>query len=129
MEGLNRVIRDEGLTVSVAVFELANAIPVEVVPEIDNRYRVGVVTAIVVGMVKVTRLVVPVTSATAEAFVVTSGPPAVACRVTFVLAGSIVPLGKPEPVTMMFVTPACPAVGDVVVVKVTAVCACNRFRP
>ena len=81
----------------------------------------GVVTVIEVGMVKVTRRVLPTIVVTAVACVVALGPAlAVAgSNVTWTWDGLIVPVGKLVPVTLMVVTPGWPAVGDVVGGNVT----------
>jgi hypothetical protein len=46
-------------------------------------------------------------------------PPVAGWRLTLVLAGRIVPVGKPEPRTLTIVTPDWPAGGVVVALKVT----------
>lgn len=64
------------MIVRVALFELANAVLSEVVPETPTRYAVGVETLIDAGVKKVTRRVLPTTVVTADGFVVTAAPPA-----------------------------------------------------
>jgi hypothetical protein len=71
------------------------------------------------GIVKVTRRVVPKIVVTADGVAVVAVPPLCGVSVTVTLAGLIVPLGYPEPVTMMTLLPGAPLVGDVVVVRVT----------
>lgn len=63
-------------------------------------------TLIDAGTMKVTRRVLPMIVVTEVALVVTADPPAVGVTETTVLAGEIVPDGKPEPVTFTTVTPA-----------------------
>jgi hypothetical protein len=78
------------------------------------------------GMINVTRRVLPTTVVTELDFVTTAGvPPAANSMVTFVFEGKIVPLGNPEPVMVMLVTPACPAIGVATGDSVTTVWACN----
>jgi len=84
---------------------------------------VGAVTAMLDGIVNVTRRVVPTTVATAVAFVVVIAPLAAGCKATSVLAGKIVPAGKFDPVITMLVTPACPAAGAAAGASVTCACA------
>jgi hypothetical protein len=63
-----------------------------------------------------TLLVVPMTVAIVDAAVVTVGPAPVVtgASVTVMLAGKMVPVGKPEPVTFTDVTPAWAAPGTAV---------------
>jgi hypothetical protein len=72
-------------------------------------------------MIKLIRRVVPTMVVTAVAVVVTAEPPPFGASVTPVLAGSIVPAGKLEPVTLMFVTPGAPALGEATGLSVTKV--------
>jgi len=72
------------------------------------------------GTTKKTRLTEPITAPTAVAVVVAPGGPATAgFSVTLTFAGGIVPLGKFEPTTSIFVTPGSPEFGDVVDARVT----------
>jgi hypothetical protein len=57
-----------GLTVSIALLELANALPSEAVPETAMRYTVGFVASMDKGIGKVTRRVVPATVTMTAAF-------------------------------------------------------------
>ena len=99
------------------------------VPDNETRYGVGTERLMDDGIVKATRRVLPTIVVTALAFVVAKTPPAAAgWRVTVVLAGRIVPLGKFEPVTLMIVTPGAPAVGAADGLNVTCVCA-QRVAP
>jgi hypothetical protein len=78
------------------------------------------------GMINVTRRVLPTIVVTELAFVTMAvAPPAANSIVTFVSAGRMVPLGNPEPVMVMLVTPACPAVGVAAGDRVTTVWACK----
>src|SRR5581483_9411598 len=61
LAGVSDTIRGGGLIVSAAVFVLAKATPVVVLPLSDTRYAVGAVTLTVAGMLKVVRRVVPET--------------------------------------------------------------------
>ena len=77
-------------------------------------------------MMNITRRVLPTIVVTELAFVTTEAPPPAAnCMVTFVFEGKIVPLGNPEPVMVMLVTPACPAVGVAAGDRVTTAWAHN----
>jgi hypothetical protein len=83
---------------------------------------VGDATTREAGIVKLTLRVLPRTVAIAVAVVVALGGPALTgVKVTETLAARMVPIGNPEPVTLMFVTPACPAPGVVGELRVTAV--------
>jgi hypothetical protein len=70
--------------------------------------------------VKETRLVVPATVAIVVAGVVVAVPPERGLSVITRLAGSIVPDGKFDPVTEIFVTPGSATLGDAVVIRVIA---------
>jgi hypothetical protein len=83
---------------------------------------VGVDTEIDAGTRKAIVFVVPVPGVTPVAVVVTAVPP-LGVSVTVTLAGEIVPLGNPEPVTDTVVSPACPDVGLVAALSFTLVCA------
>jgi hypothetical protein len=109
-----------GLTVRAAVFVLAKATLDAAVPASDTAYGVGTATWTDAGMVKDTRRVLPATVVMAVAAVVTVLTPAEGLRLTVTLAARMVPVGKPDPVTEMLVTPGSPAVGEVVGVRVTA---------
>jgi hypothetical protein len=87
--GTSPVICGGGFTVIAAAFPLEKGTPVVVRPAIDARYATGDVTAIVGGMVKVTRRDVPITVAMVAADVEAVAPvPAVAGRsVTVMSAG------------------------------------------
>jgi hypothetical protein len=83
-------------------------------------------TTIETGIVKPTLRVLPTIVVTAVAVVVPPGGPVVAgLRLTETLAASIAPVGKPEPVTLMFVMPAWPTLGEVGELSVTVICACR----
>jgi hypothetical protein len=83
-----------GLTVKADVFPLANATPVEVDPDTETSYAVGVETISEEGIVKNTRRAEPEIVVTAVAVAVALGGPAVAgCSVTVTFPGGIVPLG------------------------------------
>jgi hypothetical protein len=84
---------------------------------------VAAVTEIEAGIKKATVSVVPVPGVTLLAVVVTGVPPLLGVSVTVTLAGEIVPLGNPEPVTETLVSPACPEVGLVAAFSVTLACA------
>ena len=75
------------------------------------------------GMVKSTRRVLPSKVVMDEACVLTDAPPPAGARVTVTFPGDIVPLGKPEPVTELELTAACPELGEAVAPKVIWVCA------
>jgi hypothetical protein len=82
------------LTVKADVFPLANATPVEVDPDTETSYAVGVETISEEGIVKNTRRAEPEIVVTAVAVAVALGGPAVAgCSVTVTFPGGIVPLG------------------------------------
>jgi len=114
-----------GLTASAAELELANAMPVEVVPERVTVYVVGVATLTEDGIVNDTRRVVPTTVVTVVAVVVTAVPPPAGARVSVTLAGGIAPEGKFDPMRLILVTPGSPALGDVVDTSVTAMGICD----
>ena len=79
---------------------------------------------------KITLSVLPETTVTDEAVVVAVGAPVtVELNVTVTLAGGMVPLGKPCPVTLMLETPASPEVGDVAEYSVTDVVASRGSDP
>jgi hypothetical protein len=86
---------------------------------------VGEATEMEDGIWNVTRRTVPKTVVTLLGVTVTVGPaPGVAgCNVRETLPGGIVPLGKLLPVTLITVTPGCPALGDVGELSVTVVLA------
>jgi hypothetical protein len=111
------------LIVRDALFELANVVPSDAVPEIETRYAVGAATLMDDGITNVTRRVVPTSVVTEVAMVETAGPPAVGSSLTLVFAGRTVAAGKPEPTRVMLVTPACPAAGVAAGVRVTVLCA------
>jgi len=112
-----------GITVTDALFVLANATEVDVAPEMDTTYSVGAATLIEDGIRKVTRRVDPIIVVTAVAGAVTSPPPEEGCSCTLVLPGVMVPAGKPVPVTFTLTAPACPEAGAVSGESVTGVCA------
>jgi hypothetical protein len=77
-------------------------------------------------MINITRRVLPTIVVTELAFATTGvAPPAANSMVTFVSEGKIVPLGNPEPVMVMLVTPACPAAGVAAGDRVTTAWARN----
>lgn len=117
-----------GLTVSAELLALTKALPVDVVPAIVTRYAVGIETETVLGMRNVTRSVLPETTVTAKAFVLPDGPVPVTAgfKLTVTAEGEMVPLGKPCPVTVIFVTPGSPEVGEVAAFNVTFVCATSN---
>ena len=118
--GLTDTMLAGGLTVKEAVFPLLKAFPFESLPEIDTLYRVGDVTVTEEGIRQVSRRVEPKMVVTALGVVVTLGGPAVAgVRVTVTFAGGMAPLGKFEPVTLITVTPAWPALGAAEGLRVT----------
>src|ERR1039458_1728694 len=84
-----------------------------------------------VGTLNVTYSVVPEATVTFVAVVVPEGPPpeVVGLSVTVTLAGGIVPLGKPCPITVTLVTPVSAALGEVNPFSVTFVTAPNRSEP
>src|ERR1039458_8870061 len=84
-----------------------------------------------VGTLYVTYSVVPEATVTFVAVVVPEGPPpeVVGLSVTVTLAGGIVPLGKPCPITVTLVTPGSAALGEVNPFSVTFVTAPNRSEP
>ena len=92
-------------------------------PEIETSYTVAAVTEIEVGIRNAIVSLVPVPGVTPLAVVVTGVPPLFGVSVTVTLAGEIVPLGNPEPVTETVVSPACPEVGMVAAFSVTLACA------
>jgi hypothetical protein len=124
--GLAEAMPAGGLTVRAAGLLLTKAAPVVVVPAIETLYAVGTVTVSEAGTWKVTRRVVPriVCTAVAVAWPV-GGPEVAGCKATVTLAGEIVPEGKPDPVTLMIVTPACPALGEAGDVSFTCVWAAH----
>jgi hypothetical protein len=66
--------------------------------------------------------VLPTIVVTALAAVVPFGGPAAAgFKLTDTFAAEIVPVGKPDPVTLMFVIPAWPTAGEVGELRVTVV--------
>ena len=70
--------------------------------------------------------VLPTIVVTAVAVVVPLGGPAVAgLKVTETFAAGMLPVGKPEPVTLIFVIPAWPTAGEVGELRVTVVWACR----
>jgi hypothetical protein len=98
--------------VKSAVFELANATPVEVLPAIEILNEVGDVTDIPGGMTNSTRSVVPATTDTLCAVIVALGVlPTEGVNETLTLDAGIVPLGKFEPTTVIDETPGCPEDG------------------
>ena len=69
---------------------------------------------------KLTLRVLPTTVVTAVAVVVPFGGPEVAgLKVTVTFAAGMLPVGKPEPVTLLFVMPAWPTLGEVGELRVT----------
>jgi membrane protein YdbS with pleckstrin-like domain len=93
-------IEGGGNTVRGAVLLLVNVVPVVVRPATATRYAVGADTTIVVGTMNWTRLVVPLTRATADAFEFPAGvEPLAGVSVTTTSAGAIVPAGKPVPIS------------------------------
>src|ERR1039458_2119684 len=83
------------------------------------------------GTLNTTPSVVPEKTVTFVAVVVPEGPPpeVVGLSVTVTLAGGIVPLGKPCPITVTLVTPGSAALGEVNPFSVTSVPAPNRSEP
>src|SRR5271166_241999 len=80
-------------------------------------------------MIKATRRAEPTIVVTAVAVVITAEPaPLGGFRVTVVLAGKMLPAGKPLPVMIMLVTPGWPAVGDVVGLSVMGVWAVSKVQ-
>src|ERR1039458_8392907 len=84
-----------------------------------------------VGTLNVTYSVVPEKTVTFVAVVLPEGPPpgVVGLSVTVTLAGGIVPLGKPCPITVTLVTPGSATLGEVNPFSVTSVTAPNRSEP
>ena len=73
--------------------------------------------------------VVPTIVATALAVVTPPGGPVMAgLKVTDTFAAGMLPSGKPEPVTLRFVTPAWPALGEVGEMRATVVWAYRADR-
>src|ERR1039458_9392749 len=84
-----------------------------------------------VGTLNVTYSVVPEATVTFVAVVVPEGPPpeVVGLSVTVTLAGGIVPLGKPWPVTATLVTTRSAALGEDKPFRATSWTAPNRTEP
>jgi hypothetical protein len=122
------VIATGALTVSDAELRLAKALPVEVVPAMETWYEVAAETRMDAGTRNVTPSVVPEITVTFVAVVEPEGPPpvVVGSSVTVTLAGGIVPLGKPWPMTVTLVTLMSAVLGEANAFSVTLVTAPNE---
>jgi hypothetical protein len=111
-----------GSTVKSAEFELAKAVPVEVVPAIETLKDVGELTESPGGIENKTRSVVPATTDTLVAVVIALGVvPPEGVNETVTLGPGILPAGKFEPITVIDDTPGWPEEGVANGVKLTCV--------